>query len=93
MEMNTVTNHVLSQINAEWQQQGNDAYAFLTNVLLCPFLYKQLEDEGVLEKQTDLDEEWFVFDPNKFNSIEDGNYFEILIYREEIDELIAYEFE
>ncbi|MBK5491663.1 hypothetical protein [Bacillus sp. TH13] len=91
--MGTVTNHVLSQINAEWQQQGNDAYAFLTNVLICPFLYKQLEDEGILEKQTDQDEEWFVFDPNKFNSIEDGNYFEILIYREEIDELITYEFE
>lgn len=52
-EMSTVTNHVLSQINEEGQQQGNDAYAFLTNILLCPFLYKQLEDEVILEKQTD----------------------------------------
>ncbi|EOV9525805.1 hypothetical protein ACRS52_01160 [Bacillus cytotoxicus] len=51
--MSTVTNHVLSQINEEGQQQGNDAYAFLTNILLCPFLYKQLEDEVILEKQTD----------------------------------------
>ncbi len=91
--MSIVTNHVLSQINEEWQQQGNDAYAFLTNVHLCPFLYKQLEDEGILEKQTDQDEEWFVFNPNEFNSIENGNYFEILIYKEEIDGLISYEFE
>lgn len=91
--MSTVTQHVLSQINEEWRQQGNDAYAFLTSVNLCPFLYKQLEDEGILEKQRDQGEEWFVFDPNKFNSIENGNYFEILIYKEEIDELIAYEFE
>ncbi|NUW53498.1 hypothetical protein [Bacillus thuringiensis] len=44
--MDTVTNHVLSQINAEWQQQGSDAYEFLTNVLLCPFLYKNLKMRG-----------------------------------------------
>ncbi|MGH1260450.1 MULTISPECIES: hypothetical protein [Bacillus] len=91
--MGTFTNHVLSQINAEWQQQDNEGIAFLTNVRLCPLLYKQLENEGILEKQTDQDEEWFVFDPNKFNSIEDGNYFEILIYKEEMAELITYEFE
>ncbi|MEK5114975.1 hypothetical protein [Bacillus sp. FSL R5-0677] len=91
--MDTVTNNVLSQINEEWQQQGNDDIAYLTNVILCPFLYKQLEDEGILEKQTNQDKEWFVFNPNEFNGVENGNYFEILIYKEEIDELIVYEFE
>lgn len=78
-------NALLHSINEKWEEQGSDEFSYLTTVYIHPSLAKCIEVEG--------DEVPTSFNPNEFNSIEDGNYFEITIEVAEQDSLIHYEYE
>ncbi|GAB6742110.1 TPA: hypothetical protein QC443_001453 [Bacillus cereus] len=61
---------LLETINQEWSSQCTDVFGEVNNVLsiayIAPVLAKYIESEG--------DKVPTEFDPNKFNSDEDGNY-------------------
>lgn len=72
-------------INDVWSQQSDDGDSFLAVVHIHPSLAKAIEnEEGEVPK---------TFNPNEFNFIDDGNYFEIEIVAEKQDGLIYYEYE
>ncbi|AYF06313.1 hypothetical protein MLA2C4_11720 [Bacillus mobilis] len=61
---------LLETINQEWSSQSTDVFGEVDKVLsiayIAPVLAKYIESEG--------DKVPTEFDPNKFNSDEDGNY-------------------
>lgn len=76
---------LFSTINNLWEAQSEDEEAYLSTVHIHKSLADAIKNNG--EEVPDC------FDPNSFNFIVDGNYFEIPILVSEQDELITYEYE
>ena len=66
---------LLETINQEWSSQSTDVFGEVDNVLsiayIAPVLAKYIESEG--------DKITTEFEPNKFNSDKEGNYYTVEI--------------
>ncbi|MEC3460326.1 hypothetical protein [Bacillus thuringiensis] len=66
---------LLETINQEWSRQSTDVFGEVDNVLsiayIAPVLAKYIESEG--------DKVPTEFEPNKFNSDKEGNYYTVEI--------------
>ena len=71
--------HFLEQINNLWEDQKDDDWSFMYEITVCKELGEILKKEG-------FD---FVFNPNTFNGIEDGEYYTIPVYIDNIDEMFS----
>jgi hypothetical protein len=76
---------LLASINQRWSEQGNDEYSYLSQVIICQDLANALKHEGVILPCE--------FNPNEYNFIEDGDYYNIPIVAGNIDELLQFEYE
>lgn len=80
---------ILESINSEWANQKSSYSGDCNNVLTTVFLHKSLA-EDIKSSGCDIPKE---FDPNSFNNIKDGTYFEINIEVRDQKELIEYHYE
>ncbi|WP_214771406.1 hypothetical protein [Exiguobacterium sp. s133] len=80
---------ILESINNEWTNQKISYSGDCNNALTTVFLKKSLA-EDIKSNGCDIPKE---FDPNSFNNIEDGTYFEINVEVRDQKELIEYHYE
>lgn len=77
---------LLETINNEWKHNHDTStgYAYVVGVTIHPSLAKAIQVSG--------EELPVEFDPNTYNSMEDGDFAILYVEVEEIDELVAFEY-